>query len=220
MTRKTPVQNSAMFKSVFKQTLQNGGLSEQEASRQVSAASNVPFGELPNTPHLVPPKKDGEDNTTAGDSNGQNGGLISGLSELGNKQIVHAMAEIASSAATFAAQNATQNIRKVSTPHSAAHHTPKRAATVHADLGEADPDAMAAGGGHDAPNWGRIKSAVILLGATLLYAIIAEILVDTVDVVLQSVDIDEKFLGITLFALVPNTTEFLVRFHQPTRIFC
>lgn len=73
---------------------------------------------------------------------------------------------------------------------------------------------MAAGGGHDAPNWGRAKSAIILLGATLLYAVIAEILVDTVDVVLESVDIDEKFLGITLFALVPNTTEFLVGSHH------
>ena len=38
---------------------------------------------------------------------------------------------------------------------------------------------------------------------------IAEILVSTVDSVLAHSDIDEKFLGITLFALVPNTTEFL-----------
>ena len=45
--------------------------------------------------------------------------------------------------------------------------------------------------------------------ATVAYAIVAEVLVDTVDVVLNSVEIDEKFLGITLFALVPNTTEFL-----------
>jgi Ca2+:H+ antiporter len=50
------------------------------------------------------------------------------------------------------------------------------------------------------------KRAVILLGATVLYAVIAEILVNTVDVVLENVDVDEKFLGITLFALVPNTT--------------
>ncbi|KAL1835075.1 hypothetical protein VTK73DRAFT_6314 [Phialemonium thermophilum] len=47
------------------------------------------------------------------------------------------------------------------------------------------------------------------MSATVLYAIIAEILVDTVDVVLEGFAIDEKFLGITLFALVPNTTEFL-----------
>lgn len=37
----------------------------------------------------------------------------------------------------------------------------------------------------------------------------AEILVDVVDVVLEGSGIDEKFLGITIFALVPNTTEFM-----------
>lgn len=64
-------------------------------------------------------------------------------------------------------------------------------------------------GGHDAPNWSKYKSTVILLGATLLYAIIAEILVNTVDEVLVHYPIDPKFLGLTVFALVPNTTEFL-----------
>lgn len=63
--------------------------------------------------------------------------------------------------------------------------------------------------GHDAPNWSRRKSTIVLLGATLLYAIIAEILVDSVDAVLKNFPIDPKFLGITIFALVPNTTEFL-----------
>lgn len=75
--------------------------------------------------------------------------------------------------------------------------------------GAAVPHEEPASGGHDAPNWSRTKSAVILLTATIAYAVIAEILVDTVDVVLTSVDIPEKFLGITLFSLVPNTTEFL-----------
>ncbi|CAK7228228.1 hypothetical protein SCUCBS95973_006811 [Sporothrix curviconia] len=64
-------------------------------------------------------------------------------------------------------------------------------------------------GGHDAPNWSRRKSAIILMCATALYAVIAEILVDSVDFVLDGFSIDQKFLGITLFALVPNTTEFL-----------
>ena len=36
-----------------------------------------------------------------------------------------------------------------------------------------------------------------------------ELLVDMVDVILEGSGIDEKFLGVTLFALVPNTTEFL-----------
>lgn len=37
----------------------------------------------------------------------------------------------------------------------------------------------------------------------------AEILVEVVDVILEGSAIDEKFLGITVFALVPNTTEFM-----------
>ncbi|KAF8908997.1 hypothetical protein CPB84DRAFT_117339 [Gymnopilus junonius] len=66
-----------------------------------------------------------------------------------------------------------------------------------------------AAGGHDAPSWSRTVSASVLLACTALYAIIAELLVDVVDVVLKDSGIDEKFLGITLFALVPNTTEFM-----------
>ncbi|CDK26143.1 unnamed protein product [Kuraishia capsulata CBS 1993] len=69
--------------------------------------------------------------------------------------------------------------------------------------------AVEASGGHDAPNWSRSKSTAILLGATLAYAIIAEILVDCVDVVLSEFPINPKFLGLTVFALVPNTTEFV-----------
>ncbi|KAJ8474154.1 hypothetical protein ONZ45_g16052 [Pleurotus djamor] len=64
-------------------------------------------------------------------------------------------------------------------------------------------------GGHDAPSWSRTTSASVLLACTALYAIIAELLVDVVDVILQGSGIDEKFLGVTLFALVPNTTEFM-----------
>lgn len=38
---------------------------------------------------------------------------------------------------------------------------------------------------------------------------LSELLIDVVDFVLEGSGIDEKFLGITLFALVPNTTEFM-----------
>lgn len=44
---------------------------------------------------------------------------------------------------------------------------------------------------------------------TLLIRCDTELLVDVVDVVLNGSGIDEKFLGVTLFALVPNTTEFM-----------
>lgn len=39
--------------------------------------------------------------------------------------------------------------------------------------------------------------------------LLIEILIEVVDVVLEGSGIQEKFLGITLFALVPNTTEFM-----------
>jgi hypothetical protein len=44
---------------------------------------------------------------------------------------------------------------------------------------------------------------------SFIFIFFSEILVDVVDVVLEGSGIDEKFLGITLFALVPNTTEFM-----------
>jgi Ca2+:H+ antiporter len=73
----------------------------------------------------------------------------------------------------------------------------------------ADIDDGDSGGGHEAPSWTRGVSAAVLISCTLLYAIIAEVLVDVVDVILAGSGIDEKFLGLTLFALVPNTTEFM-----------
>jgi Ca2+:H+ antiporter len=72
-----------------------------------------------------------------------------------------------------------------------------------------DDEDPAGHGGHEAPSWSRAVSASVLLACTALYAIIAELLVDVVDVVLNGSGIDEKFLGVTLFALVPNTTEFM-----------
>ncbi|KAK3812301.1 MAG: Sodium/calcium exchanger protein-domain-containing protein [Benniella sp.] len=74
------------------------------------------------------------------------------------------------------------------------------------DHGEEEDDDDGAHGGHDSPNWSKAKSATVLLGCTVLYSIIAEILVDCVDAVSS---IDEKLLGLTLFALVPNVTEFM-----------
>lgn len=64
-------------------------------------------------------------------------------------------------------------------------------------------------GGHDAPSWTRSTSLIVLLSCTVLYATIAEILVDAVDAVLDGSGLDIKFLGVTLFALVPNATEFM-----------
>lgn len=163
-------------------------------------------------PHVVPPREAGEHY----DGRSQRSINIHGMSEEENNQLVRQVAEMAATAAAVAARDATtpkqyRRISQVNLSGSGQLERPSLHRTVTA--GEEIDDGHTAngdGGGHDAPNWSRTKSAVILLTATVAYAIIAEILVNTVDAVLENVDIDEKFLGITLFALVPNTTEFLV----------
>ncbi|RSL51512.1 hypothetical protein CEP54_011382 [Fusarium duplospermum] len=60
---------------------------------------------------------------------------------------------------------------------------------------------------HSVPNWSRTKSLLILLGATILYGILANIIIEMVDSIRTEFHVDEKFVGLTIFALVPNTTE-------------
>jgi len=212
-TRGLEIRDSQLYKKILGQSLKQVGLSPrgEDSSRQATASD--PFGTGHNgsaTPHMVPPKSSNND-TVRSDVH------IPGFSEAENNNLVREVAELAATAATIAAQNAANTIRKGSvSSHSHGHPThsqktsAKRAAAVPALDGDTAPAEMTASGGHDAPNWSRTKSFIILMGATILYALIAEILVNTVDVVLNGVAIDEKFLGITLFALVPNTTEFLV----------
>jgi len=158
---------------------------------------------------------------------------VMGLSPEDSQNMVRTMAEMAATAATFAARDATSAPRRTSAlsktgsrapslTGDTSHHHPSAPNPSHAggttaqdtetpalEPTVANAHATSPSGGHDAPNWGRSKSYAVLLSATVAYAVIAEILVSTVDSVLAHSDIDEKFLGITLFALVPNTTEFL-----------
>ena len=203
------VRDSPLYTRILGQSLAQVGILEakqtDETVKQPEADSQIP--------HVVPP------NGTKGDARFSSEFRVPGLSDEQNSQLVRRVTEVAATAATVAARDATRTKKP-----SASHQTP--AAPGHGkpcggtgDATPNDPDEStvfadqhhASGeGGHDAPNWSKTKSSVILLVATVAYAVIAEILVNTVDVVLESVDIDEKFLGITLFALVPNTTEFLV----------
>jgi Ca2+:H+ antiporter len=160
------------------------------------------------TPHLPPPK-------SSGGESARSDVHIPGFTDAQNTNLVREVAEIAATAAAIAARDATRAPRKTSQAAITSSQTPHKPHNIRTGVVlETEEAAIAAeahsGGGHDAPNWGRMKSSIILCGATILYALIAEILVNTVDVVLKNVAIDEKFLGITLFALVPNTTEFLV----------
>jgi Ca2+:H+ antiporter len=103
-----------------------------------------------------------------------------------------------------------QSPATINVQHNDAPYTPiakQPIAFVHAKEPEEEEEEEAAAG-HDSPNWSKTMSYSVLFGCTLLYSIIAEILVETVDLVMENVAVDEKFLGLTLFALVPNITEF------------
>jgi Ca2+:H+ antiporter len=185
------LRDSPLYKRILGQSLNSVGL-RQDGGGIASGA----------TLHRVPPKHDLSPVAEAA-SNSQSSVNITDLSNEQNARLVRGVAEVAAAAATAAVQDVQHSARKTVRP--VQNMTP----TLDEDM-PVGAEAAEAHGGHDAPNWSRTKSSVILLCATVLYAIIAEILVNTVDVVLENFDIDEKFLGITLFALVPNTTEFLV----------
>lgn len=217
---RTAIRDSQLYKRILGQSLRQAGFGQPhlDESRHASTSSTGQNAHVPVAPFIVPPKTSGGDSTVLLDHGSQKNIHIAGLSEEDSNDLVLHVAEIAATAAAVAAHDATRTPRKPSAAtHNVPHHIRRHSITAapyhedHEEFVAAEIAAHAEAGGHDAPNWSRLKSAVILLGATILYAIVAEILVDTVDVVLQSVEIDEKFLGITLFALVPNTTEFLVR---------
>ena len=219
------IRDSQLYKRILGQSLKQAGLNPQisDDAHNISTSGSATQAQVHSSPYSVPPKSSGGDSVIIPDYGSQRDSHLTGLSEEDNNNLVRTVAEMAATAATVAARDVTKGPRKSSlNAQVTAHNSPRpSSARCHEDSGDpvaADIAIHTEGGGHDAPNWSRLKSAIILLGATILYAIIAEILVNTVDVVLASIDIDEKFLGITLFALVPNTTEFLVRSEPPSAI--
>lgn len=216
VNQKTDIRESQLYQRILGQSLRQSGLSPNGPDASRAASESQPRPSSIKSPHIVPPiSRDGD----------IPGFHLQALSEEDNNALTRTVAEMAATAAAVAARDASKAPQKTSKPaHTSARpesstgvrsHTP--VAAVHDDSGGLhEAAAHAPGGGHDAPNWSKTKSAIILLTATVAYAVIAEILVDTVDAVLNNIDIDEKFLGITLFALVPNTTEFLVSFFSLT----
>jgi Ca2+:H+ antiporter len=203
--RGAEIRESQLYKRILGQSLKQVGLGPEGSRHNSISSPSAPNG-TPQTPHIPPPKSSGGESSRSEVQ-------IPGFTEAQNTNLVREVAEMAATAATIAARDATRAPRRTSaaanTIAGSTHKPPTiRAGVVH-EPDEFAPIELHTEGGHDAPNWSRMKSSVILCGATVLYAMIAEILVNTVDVVLKNVAIDEKFLGITLFALVPNTTEFL-----------
>jgi Ca2+:H+ antiporter len=195
---------------LYQRILRQASVAIPNGTNEINVVKSRPSGvQTPSSmrsPHIVPP--------TSRDADVPTGFHLQSLSEEDNRHLTMQVAEMAATAAAVAARDATRAPRKAaqlsSTPVRADRPTGHGSTEEVLDVNGGPEIAVAAAGGHDAPNWSRTKSAVILLTATVAYAVIAEILVSTVDAVLENVDIDEKFLGITLFALVPNTTEFLV----------
>lgn len=191
------LRDTMAYKRILAQSLDNIGLRTDGAASSAHSQHR--------TLHMVPPRSAGDDFVMPSAGYDPRPIPAGGRRSFGeeNTEIARGMAD----AASVAAAQDTQR-HGMGRKNSATRAPPPPMPTVEEDI-TVGQDATGHGG-HDAPNWSKGKSSVVLLGATVLYAIIAEILVNTVDVVLENLDIDEKFLGITLFALVPNTTEFLV----------
>lgn len=230
---KPALKDSQMFQHILGGTLRSAGLASQDARLEsTSQAQTQENGVVTcdnsgadTLPHVVPPKA----KTPSIGASPELRPLIPGMSETDTENVMRQMAVVATTAAAVAARDAVNNPKKAQymLSHSGRFDR-RRPSTARLDtifdaarLGDhqasgtgvalpagMEHDAQAAGG-HDAPNWSRLKSYIILLTATAAYAAIAEVLVDTVDSILSSFSIDQKFLGMTLFALVPNTTEFL-----------
>lgn len=210
--QRTDIRDSQLYQRILGHSLRQAGLTPNGPDTTRSGSDSQPRPSSIKSPHIVPPKsRDGD----------VPGFHLQALSEEDNNALTRTVAEMAAAAAAVAARDASKAPQKASKlaqvpgrqEPSAGVRSHTLVAAVH-DEGGGLPEAgaHASGGGHDAPNWSKTKSAIILLTATISYAVIAEILVNTVDSVLNNIDIDEKFLGITLFALVPSTTEFLVSF--------
>ncbi|KAI1506121.1 calcium permease [Biscogniauxia marginata] len=204
------IRDSNLYKRILGQSLKQVGLQNEGDDRHSRHTSGVPPNGAAQTPHMVPPKSSG----SGGSDSVRSHVNIPGFSDIDNNNLVRGVTELAATAAAIAARDARGPRRISNQPSNVGASTstvrpvPIRTGTF-PDMEDSGENAQASHGGHDAPNWSRMKSSIILMGATVLYAVVAEILVDTVDVVLDNYAIDPKFLGITLFALVPNTTEFL-----------
>ncbi|GAA5989174.1 hypothetical protein JCM10908_001193 [Rhodotorula pacifica] len=172
----------------------------QLLKRRPSALGNSPGGTPPMTPAIgLPPHQLGEPREPIPPMH-----LPHGLSQ---DEFQRAIAVVAS--ATLPQHLGPPPLSRAHTHTRDVSSAPQHGGHGHPHGAEKEEAGDGGHGGHDAPNWSRAKSATVLLACTILYAVIAEILVDVVDVVLQGSGISEKLLGVILFALVPNTTEFM-----------
>ena len=147
--------------------------------------------------------------TTASSSTGATGrpGYMSGLRERRRQEGGSRPYSIATPNSILAQRsNTVQSSESFNQQHHALFLRSQRQ-SFHEELSSSD-DEDEGEGGHDHPGWGSFKAAIVLLLCTVLYSIIAEVLIDSLDFVLEIFPLTEKTLGLTIFALVPTVTEF------------
>ncbi|KHJ32190.1 putative calcium permease [Erysiphe necator] len=192
---------------------QSPNAQSNEADNEVFLSVSVNEYQVPKlnlqVAHQPPPKKIDEESSKSEAQPNSETKIPSIVNEADEGETTETIDLLAEDDTKHKFDKGTQKIRNRShSPLSRpAHGKALRAGALHDSEEAVAPETHS--GGHDAPNWSRKKSSIVLCLATILYALIAEVLVGTVDVVLKNVSISEKFLGVTLFALVPNTTEFL-----------
>lgn len=61
---------------------------------------------------------------------------------------------------------------------------------------------------HEAPEWGKLKSVIILIAATGFYALVAEAMTEAMTPAFDYIHVSEEFAGLTVIAVVTNIAEF------------
>ncbi|KAL7750315.1 hypothetical protein RI367_004087 [Sorochytrium milnesiophthora] len=108
---------------------------------------------------------------------------------------------------------ADTSIRSLPDSHNNNNNNSLPRSNLHVQL--ASPTASAAGGhddshgGHSAPEWSKFKSTMVLLVGTMLFSMTAELLVESVESVVDDRPGAARFLGVAVFGLVPSITEFV-----------
>jgi Ca2+:H+ antiporter len=65
------------------------------------------------------------------------------------------------------------------------------------------------GGEHEAPEWGKWTSMIILIIGTTLFSFISEQLVSSLEPALEALDLHQGFVGVFFLGTITNTAEIV-----------
>jgi Ca2+:H+ antiporter len=61
----------------------------------------------------------------------------------------------------------------------------------------------------DVPEWGKLKCIVILVVVTVLYSLISEQVIDSMEPALQAMGLKQAFVGVLFLGVISNTSEII-----------